>query len=165
MRAAAWSVRTWTPNSLARSIEWQQLVSLARERRATSRARVTIWRGGGGGRYPTCGTCSPEPRADQRVRVGSETRYARSMREARSHSRQCHCIVRNVKRPPEYQAGDQRPFLRVSAHRPKIVTRENCSGKCVDREFAELWRKLARPITFFDERSPSIFLTRNRRIL
>lgn len=35
-----------------------------------------------------------------------------------------------------------------------------------DREMRELWRELARPVTFFDLCSPNdFFLDRNRRIL
>jgi hypothetical protein len=31
-------------------------------------------------------------------------------------------------------------------------------SKVVDRQFAESWRNLARPVTFFDEASPGDFL-------
>ena len=48
-----------------------------------------------------------------------------------------------------------------SEHRTHAANarRVEIAPECDDREIRELWRELARPVTFFDLCSPSIFLS------
>jgi hypothetical protein len=68
-------------------------------------------------------------------------------------------VAAGAKRPSAFLADDQR-CLAMSAIdngnlRLRGLLREMCGSSI--REF---WRKLARPVTFFDEHSPSIFSAR-----
>jgi hypothetical protein len=79
------------------------------------------------------------------------------------HTMPCGACV--VKRSPALMAGDHGRFetcrdLAGKSAQSKVLS------KSVDREFADSWRNLARPVISFDEHSPGDSLGwRNRRIL